>query len=45
MVRYSPARAGIKAGDTILEINNVKVKDAEHVVDLLNQVKDKKLRS
>jgi len=43
--RYSPAReAGIKAGDTILEINNVKVKDAEHVVDLLNQVKDKKVK-
>ncbi|GFN35435.1 SpoIVB peptidase [Tepidimicrobium xylanilyticum] len=43
--RYNPAKdAGIKAGDTILEINNVKVKDAEHVVDLLNEIKDNNVK-
>ena len=39
--RYNPARdAGIKTGDSILEIDNIKVKDAEHVVELLNQIQN-----
>ncbi|HSH34648.1 SpoIVB peptidase [Schnuerera sp.] len=43
--RYSPAKeAGIKTGDSILEVNNIKVKDAEHVIELLNQVQDKKVK-
>lgn len=42
--RYNPAKeAGIKAGDSILEINNIKVKDAEHVIELLNQVKSEEV--
>ena len=43
--RYNPAKeAGIKTGDSILEINDIKIKDAEHVVDLLNQIEDKKIK-
>lgn len=43
--RYNPAKeAGIKTGDSILEINDIKVKDAEHVVELLNQAQDKKIK-
>ncbi len=43
--RYDPAKdAGIKTGDSILEINNVKVKDAEHVVELLNEIQDSKVK-
>lgn len=43
--RYNPAKdSGIKVGDSILEINNIKVKDAEHVVELLNQIKDTKVK-
>jgi stage IV sporulation protein B len=43
--RYNPAKdAGIKTGDSILEINNIKVKDAEHVVELLNQIQDSKVK-
>lgn len=43
--RHNPAReAGIKPGDSILEINNIKVKDAEHVVKLLNQAEDEKIK-
>ena len=43
--RYSPARdAGIKVGDSILEIDGIKVNDAEHVVKILNEVKDKKVK-
>ncbi|NLW22445.1 MAG: SpoIVB peptidase [Tissierellia bacterium] len=43
--RYNPAKdAGIKAGDIILEINNIKVVDAEHVVKLLNQLKEDKIK-
>ncbi|CCQ96013.1 Stage IV sporulation protein B [[Clostridium] ultunense Esp] len=43
--RYNPAKeAGIKTGDSILEINDIKVKDAEHVVELLNQTQDKKIK-
>ncbi|WP_353095875.1 SpoIVB peptidase [Tissierella praeacuta] len=39
--RSSPARdAGLKVGDSIVEINGVKVQDAEHVVSILNNIKD-----
>lgn len=42
--KYSPAKnAGIKIGDSILEINNTIVKDAEHVVELLNKIQDEKV--
>ncbi|WP_352404847.1 SpoIVB peptidase [Sporanaerobacter acetigenes] len=38
--RYNPAKdGGIKVGDSILEIDGEKVKDAEHVVELLNSIK------
>ncbi|NLX62870.1 MAG: SpoIVB peptidase [Tissierellia bacterium] len=43
--RYNPAKdAGIKPGDSILEINDVKVKDAEHVVKILNELKEDKVK-
>lgn len=43
--RYNPAKdAGIKPGDSILEINGVKVKDAEHVVKLLNELEEEKVK-
>ena len=43
--RYNPAKdAGIKPGDSILKINDVEVKDAQHVVKLLNQFKDQTIR-
>lgn len=43
--RYSPAKdAGIKVGDSILEIDGIKVNDAEHVVKILNEIKDKKVK-
>lgn len=43
--RYSPARdAGIKVGDSILEIDGIKVNDAEHVVKILNEIKGKKVK-
>ena len=43
--RYNPAKdAGIKTGDCILEINSIKVKDAEHVVRLLNQIENAKIK-
>lgn len=39
--RSSPARdAGLKVGDSILEINGTKVEDAQHVVEMLNDIKD-----
>ena len=42
--RYNPAKmAGIKTGDSILEVNNIKIKDAEHVVELLNKIQDNKI--
>ena len=42
--RYNPARdAGIKNGDSILEIDNIKVKDASHVVELLNKIQDREI--
>ena len=43
--RYNPARdAGIKNGDCILEIDNTRVKDASHVVKLLNQIQDREVK-
>jgi len=43
--RYSPAKdAGIKPGDNILKINEIDVKDANHVIELLNQFQDQKIR-
>src|SRR5699024_1292468 len=42
---YNPARtAGIKAGDSIIDINGEKVKNAEHVVQLLNDLKDSSIK-
>ena len=42
--RKSPAKdAGLKVGDSILEINGTKVTDAEHVVGILNDIKDTKV--
>ncbi|KPU28380.1 hypothetical protein TR13x_01815 [Caloranaerobacter sp. TR13] len=38
--KHNPAKeAGIKKGDVILEINGVKVKDSDHIIELLNNVK------
>jgi stage IV sporulation protein B len=43
--RYNPARdAGIKNGDCILKIDNIKVKDASHVVELLNKIQDREVK-
>jgi len=43
--RYNPAKdAGIKPGDSILKINDIEVKDAQHVVELLNQLQDQKIK-
>ncbi|NMB08320.1 MAG: SpoIVB peptidase [Tissierellia bacterium] len=43
--RYNPAKeAGIKNGDSILEIDNIKVKDASHVVELLNKIQDREIK-
>lgn len=42
--RYNPAKdAGIKPGDSILEINGIKVKDAKHVVKILNELKEEEV--
>lgn len=42
--RYNPAKeAGIKNGDSILEIDNIKVRDASHVVELLNKIQDREI--
>lgn len=42
---YNPARtAGIRAGDSIISINGEKVKDADHVVNLLNNLKDSNVK-
>ncbi|WP_069649743.1 SpoIVB peptidase [Caloranaerobacter ferrireducens] len=39
--KHNPAKeAGIKKGDVILEINGVKVKDSDHVIELLNNTKN-----
>jgi len=43
--RFSPARdAGLKVGDSIIEINGEKVQDAEHVVNILNNIKDTNIK-
>ncbi|WP_074350272.1 SpoIVB peptidase [Proteiniborus sp. DW1] len=37
---YNPAKnAGIKVGDTITMIDGIKIKDADHVIHLLNNIK------
>lgn len=42
--KYNPAKiAGIKAGDSIIDINGEKIMNAEHVVELLNNVEDKEV--
>lgn len=42
---YNPARdAGIKAGDSIISINDEKIKSADHVVKLLNDLKDSNIK-
>lgn len=43
--RNSPAKdAGLKIGDSILEINGIKVEDAQHVVKMLNDIKDSSVK-
>lgn len=42
--KYNPGyHAGLNIGDSILEINNEKVRDAEHVTNIINSNKNKKL--
>jgi len=42
--KYNPSKeAGIKIGDLILEIDGIKVNDANHVVDLLNKNEGKEI--
>lgn len=42
---YSPAiDAGIKIGDIITEINDIEVKDADHVIEMLNEVGEEKVK-
>ncbi|MBS4536219.1 SpoIVB peptidase [Clostridium sp. D2Q-14] len=42
---YVPSKeAGIKIGDSILEINNTKIKDSYHVMDMLNNVGEKEVK-
>ncbi len=44
-LRNSPAKdAGLKVGDSIIEIDGIKVQDAEHVVSILNEAKNKSLK-
>ncbi len=39
--RFSPAKdAGIKVGDSIIAINGIKVLNSDHVVEILNDLKD-----
>ena len=35
--------AGIKVGDSIIEINNVKVNDSNHVIEILNSIKNEEI--
>lgn len=40
--KYNPALdSGIKVGDSITHIDNIKVKDAQNVIDILNSIKDR----
>lgn len=42
---YNPAKeAGIKVGDSITMIDGIKVEDADHVVELLNNIKNNKVK-
>lgn len=42
--RYNPGQqAGLKIGDSIIEIEGEKVKNAEHVIQIINRYKDKDL--
>lgn len=42
--KYCPAKeAGIRVGDLIVEIDGVKVKDADHVINILNDLKEKEI--
>lgn len=42
--KSNPAKeAGIKIGDSIIDINGKKVKDADHVIELLNEIKNEKV--
>ncbi len=41
---YCPAvEAGIAVGDSIISINDTKVRDADHVITLLNQLRDEEI--
>jgi stage IV sporulation protein B len=41
---YCPAKdAGIRVGDSIIAINDIEVKDSDHVISLLNSFKDRKI--
>ena len=42
---YNPAKnAGIRIGDSITAINGIKIKDADHVIELLNNIKNNKVK-
>lgn len=41
---YNPAKnAGIRVGDSIIMIEGIKVENADHVISILNNLKDKKI--
>ncbi|MDR7856154.1 SpoIVB peptidase [Tissierella sp.] len=43
--RSSPAKeAGLKVGDSIIEINGIKILDAAHVVSILNDIKETNIK-
>lgn len=42
--KKSPAKeAGLKEGDVILEINNEKIRDTNHIIEMLNYLKNEKV--
>ncbi len=42
---YNPAKnAGIKVGDSITMIDGIKIKDADHVIQILNNIKSNKVK-